>query len=481
MVSKAGHEHRMAKGTLYLMIAQVIFLGSGYIIHVGLAKTISPIEYGRFGVILSILMITQIFLNMGIPETVSKFISEGRDTKKVKKKALQIQLLFSLILFLIMFLLAPAIAGLLKDQKLVDFIRFASFIIPIRAVFSTLYGVINGLRHFKNSAVVSIIYDVIRVIFVFIFIYLGFGVLGAIGGYIFGAVVSLFFAFIFSRENKLGKTISSKEIITFSIPMIGFAASYITVINLDIFFVKAIIVNQNMAGYYTAIKALTSIVFGIAIALSFTLLPSISKSFSKKEISQTKSYINESIRYLLMILLPIVVIISLTSSKLINLLFPSEYVVAAFTLSIHMFGIILISFFVVLGSIINGIGKPKISFSIGIFLLVLNVLLNYFMIKSYGIVGGAYTTLLVGLLGTLLFSIIVFNQFHSLIDFKSFLKIICAGFIVLIFIKFIEIFYNVEGIIIIPFYLLLLVIYILTLFLLREINKKDIKMIKELL
>ena len=60
------NEHKLAKGTFFLMISQIIFLGSGYIIHFGLARIVSPAEYGRFGIILSLLMISQIFLNMGI-------------------------------------------------------------------------------------------------------------------------------------------------------------------------------------------------------------------------------------------------------------------------------------------------------------------------------------------------------------------------------------------------------------------------------
>ncbi|MCK4364597.1 MAG: flippase [Thermoplasmatales archaeon] len=474
------NEHRMARGTLYLMIAQVVFLGSGYAIHIGLARTISPIEYGRFGVILGLLMILQIFINMGIPETVSKFISEGRDTKNVKKKALQLQLLFSLILFLIIFLLAPIIADLLKDQKLVDYIRFASFIIPVRAVLSTLYGVLNGFRQFRKSAFVNIIYDIMRVIFVFVFIYMGFGVFGAIGGYIFGGVVALCFALLLTRQNKEGKNVFSKEIITFTIPLIGFAASYIIIMNLDIFFVKSLVVNQNMVGYYTAIKALSSIIFGVAMALSFTLLPSISKSYSKKDIFQTKSYINESMRYLLMILLPIGIIVALTSKGLINLFFPPEYVVAAIALSIHIFGIILISIFVVFGSVINGTGKPKISCSIGLILILLNIVLNYYLIKSLGIVGGAYSTLFVGILGVLLFSIAVFKNFHTLIRLKSFFRILFASIILLISIKIVDIFYVIQGYKLILFYFLFLGLYFLILFLLGEVNKRDIKIIKEL-
>ena len=98
--------------------------------------------------------------------------------------------------------------------------------------------------------------------------------------------------------------VSSRDIITFSLPMIGFSVSYTAMMNLDILFVKSLVENQNMVGYYTAARALSSIVFGIVAVLSFTLLPSISRSYAKNNISQVRSYINESMRYLLIILFP---------------------------------------------------------------------------------------------------------------------------------------------------------------------------------
>jgi stage V sporulation protein B len=77
-------EKKMAKGTVWLMIAMIIFMGSGYIIHIGLARVVSPDEYGIYGVILSLLAITEIFLQNGVPQSVSKFVAEGGNIKIIK-------------------------------------------------------------------------------------------------------------------------------------------------------------------------------------------------------------------------------------------------------------------------------------------------------------------------------------------------------------------------------------------------------------
>ena len=97
----------MAKGTLHLMIAQVVFLVGGYIIHFGLARIVSPAEYGRFGVTLALLQILQIFLVKGIPEAVTKFIAEGKDIKQTNRISFKIQLVLSFSIFVMLISLSP--------------------------------------------------------------------------------------------------------------------------------------------------------------------------------------------------------------------------------------------------------------------------------------------------------------------------------------------------------------------------------------
>jgi O-antigen/teichoic acid export membrane protein len=476
------HEHRMAKGTFYLMIAQVIFLGSGYVIHVGVARMVSAEDYGRFGVILSLLMITQIFLSMGIPETVAKFISEGRDTKIVRRKALKLQFFLSMLFFFGLFLIAPALAELLNDPQLTNYIRFVSFILPIRAIYHMHRGILNGYRDFGKSALVGVINSIAKVSIVFIFLFMALEIYGAIGGYIAAALITLGFAYFFSRKNISGKKVTSKEIISFSIPMVLFAISYVGIMNLDILFVKALVENQNQVGYYTAARAISSIVFGVSMALSTTLLPSISKSFSKGDMKQTTGYINDSIRYLLIILIPLGVMVSLTSEKLLNFFFPTEYIGASTALSILIFGIAFLIFFVVLGAIVNGAGKPKLSMSIGLFLVIIACILNYFLVKNYGMMGGAMTTLFVGIVGTCILSIFVIQIFRTLIPVKSFVKIVMAGMVLIP--SFFVLKNLIYGLFVLDFiivYIVLFGVYIALLFGMNELSKNEFYYVKHLL
>jgi len=472
-------ENKMAKGTFYLMIAQFIFLGSGYFIHFALARAVKPAEYGQFGVILGLLLLAQIFLNMGIPEAVSKFISEGRDSKSVKIKSLKIQIIFSIFFFMIVFISAPYLASLLRDSELTNYIRFAAFIIPVRAIFSVFRGVLNGFRKFTKTATTNLINAVTRLVFALLFILLGFGIYGALGGFIVGAGIAMFFSIIFSMKNKKGKKISAKEIVNFSYPMIGFAACYTAIMNFDILFVKALVVNEAMIGYYTSAKTISSIIFGVAIALTVTLLPSVSKAFADKNLVRIKSYISESLRSMTIVITPILVILIFFSGNILTFLFPDEYFIAASSLSVLTMGVIFVTYFVILGSIINGSGTPIISFIFGLILLTLSGVLYYVLISRYGIIGGAYSVLIVGFLGLILFSSAVYKRFKELIKINTLLRVVFSGFVISL-VSFVLDYLNlVTKISLIPFCFLIFGLYLLILIMVKELSIKEIVNLKQ--
>ena len=161
----------MARGTIFLMVAQTIFLVGGYIIHFGLARMISVSAYGVFGVVISILNIMRIFLQNGVTQSVTKFVSEGRDINIVKKESMKIQIIFILLTFTVYFFSAPYLARILGDSDLTYYLRLSSLILPISAITIVYMGLINGVRQFKNYAFAEIFYNILRVMFVFGFVF----------------------------------------------------------------------------------------------------------------------------------------------------------------------------------------------------------------------------------------------------------------------------------------------------------------------
>ncbi len=474
----------LAKGTIYLMSTQILFLISGYAIHFGLGRYLGPELYGTFGVIISLLTICRVLVESGTLRAVSKYTAERRELAVgIKNQTMKVQIILALIIFVFLFTLAPLIASLLKDSTLTPYIRFIAFFIPISSLYAVYFGLLNGIRAFGKQATVCIVYDVIKVLAVLTLVFLGFKVWGAIAGYLMASVVSLIMAYHYwiskDREDTgVRSNFEMSKIIKFAALVILFSLAFNLVISLDLFFVKAILSEKAQAGFYTSAAALSKVPYFIFLALSSTLFPSIAKSTSDKGNEElTKSYINQSLRYTLIFLIPCAFIISATSRNLISLVYTGGYLTAASPLSILIFGLTFLCLFIILTTVITASGKPKVSLAMVLVLLLVNIVLNRTLVSIFGLTGAAVATTITGFLGVLIAGIYVYNRFHSLTSLLSLFRIVAASSIIYI----VACIFSVSGIALIGYYIGLLLIYFALLFAFREIRKEDIQVARDIL
>ena len=473
----------LARGTIYLMSAQLVFLISSYAIHFGLGRYLGPELYGTFGIILSLLTICRVLVEPGAVRAISKYTAERKELAvAIKNQAIKIQIILALIIFAFLFTLAPLIANLLKDSTLVPYIRIIAFFVPAFSLYAVYFGLLNGIRAFGKQATVSIIYHVIKVLVVLALVYLGFELYGAIGGYLIAGVVSLIMArhYWISKDSKDGEVTDNfqmSRIVKFAAPIILFSLAFNLVVSLDLFFVKAILGEKVQAGFYTSAAALGKVPYFIFLALSDTLFPSIARSTSNKGSAElTKRYINQSLRYALMFLVPCSFIISATSRDLVTLVYTDRYLDAASSLSILIFGLTFLCLFIILTTVITASGKPRISLVMVLILLVVNILLNTTLVPIYGLIGAAVATTITGFLGVLISGIYIYKRFHILTNLLSVFRIVAASSIIYLCARV----FPVSGIPLLAYYACLLAIYFVLLFIFREIKREDIQVARDI-
>ena len=474
----------LAKGTVYLMSAQLVFLISSYAVHFGLGRYLGPELYGTFGIILSLLTICRVLVEPGTVRAISKYTAERKElTVRIKSQAMKIQIILALVIFLFLFTSAPLVANLLKDSTLIPYIRFIAFFIPISSLYAIYFGLLNGIRAFGKQASVSIIYHLVKVLVVFALVYLGFKVYGAIGGYLIASVVSLIMArhYWISRDredSRITDNFEMSKIIKFAAPIILFSLAFNLVISLDLFFVKAILGEKAQAGFYTSAAALSKVPYFIFLALGDTLFPSIAKSTSNKGNEElTRKYINQSLRYTLIFLIPCSFIISATSQDLISLVYTEAYLAAVAPLSILIFGLTFLCLFIILTTVITASGKPKISLVMVLVLLVINILLNTTFVPIYGLSGAALATTITGFSGLLMSGIYVYRRFHALTSLLSLFRIVAASSIIYLIARN----FSVSGVSLLCYYVGLILIYFALLFIFREIREEDIQVARNIL
>jgi stage V sporulation protein B len=470
----------MAKGTLYLIFANGVLFLAGYIIHFWLGRYLGPADYGAFGVVLYLMNTINLLITFGIPRSASKFIAEDYSKAgSIIREANRIQLVFCALLFGLYLGLAGVIAGLFKDASLAPYIRISALAIPAYALYS-IYGAgyLNGLRKFGRQALASIGDSITKVGAVIALVLFGFGVGGAIAGYILAALAGFLLAWKFLRPVEKSKVnFGWRKLVGFGIPATLFAATFFLLMSIDLFAVKAIGGGETEAGYYTSATTISRVSYFLFAGLAMTLLPSISKSTSSNNTELTKGYIQQSMRYMLMVLIPGVLLISATSADLLTLVYSSRYIEAASSLRILAFGLGLLSLFFVLAHIIMGSGRPKIALWIALPLVGVDILLNIFLIPRYGLVGAAWATTITGFLGVCAASVYTLWRFKTLTNLKSLGRICLASAV--IYVIALQVSLPVVWLPLI--YIGLLALYGGLLLLTRELKREDLATLRRIL
>jgi len=163
---------KMARGTLYLMIAEVMFVLSGWAIHIVAGRILGKNFYGVFVLLLTLLTQYRIFLASGVHRAVAKYISEDpRFAPAVRRQALRLQFIAGWALCGLVWVIAPSLARLWQNAELVGYIRLTGFFFPIFGLYSVYRGVLNGMKLFGREALVSIVYSLLKVLFLFVLIH----------------------------------------------------------------------------------------------------------------------------------------------------------------------------------------------------------------------------------------------------------------------------------------------------------------------
>jgi len=420
----------MGRGTLYLMVAAGVFLVSGYVIHFWLGRYLGPEKYGLFGIVLALMTIADLLLISGWPQGASKYIAEDNARLgSIVRTGTRLQVVVSLIVFALVIGLAGFIADWLGDPALTTYIRISAFVVPfyaLRAIYSD--GYLNGLKQFGKQAKVRIWSSIVKVAAVFALVSVGLGVKGAILGYLVAALLGFVLALRYlGRVQRSPTSFQYSKLLRFGLPATLFAATLLLIMNVDLFAVKAIAPGPASAGYYTSAATLARLPYFLFAALGLTLLPSISRATSTNNTELAASYIRESMRYMLMLLLPVMLLISATSTDLLTLVYSPRYVEAAEPLSILAFGLGFLSVFLVLAHIIMGSGRPGVVLGMAVLLVGTDIGLNILLIPRYGLEGAAWATTITGFLGMCAAAIYVLWRFGALVNARALGKILLAA------------------------------------------------------
>lgn len=402
--------------------------------------------------------------NAGIPNAISKLTSEynakGLKEAKVRtfKLGKRILGIISILAFIILFIFAEPLAKLIigdlsggnSISDITFVIRAISFALLIIPHLSVTRGYIQGHKYIETASTSQVVEQFIRIGVILLGSFLFYRVFHAslklsVGVAVFGATLGGIFAYLYLRKkinkNKsdldIGKhyekdAIENKEIIkkviTYAIPFVIIAVATNLYIFTDMVFVSRTL---NYLGFdagtvefvASAISTwgskINMIVTSIAMGFATSLVPTIVTSFHKHNLNDVNKKLNQSLKMIFFISLPMTVGLSMLAAPVWTIFYNTN-VYGAKVLSILIFTSLTGNILMLVSNTLQSMNKFKTIYLSNLTGLLLNVILDFPMMLLFHKIGldAYYGAIVASLLCNILSIYIGLSSLKKEYDFK---------------------------------------------------------------
>lgn len=413
------------KGTLILSCASILSRIIGFIYRIYLADILGEQLLGTYQLIFPIYVLCFTIYGAGMQSAISQVVAtlmgknnthskdEGLNESVPKDRTPRTILLagtilsFILALFLSIFINFNSkwlACNILMVPDCDIYLKLLTYLFPFCSISACICGYQYGLENAKPPAIAGIIEQITRILFVFI-----------IQGFfsdkeiccqiaVYGLTVGEFFGFLYNMStiknktfNKRKNKISLKESFKLLLPVFISLTSIKLTISL-LHSVESMFIPASLVKYgYTMNEALS--VYGIysgmampfimfpatiTMAISTMLLPAVSKAHSSGNKKQIKKLIRRTSYFCLVTGMTATVFFLLFGNICASLFFHNE--LAGRYLTVMSFLCPFLYLNMTYSSILNGLGKPHMTFVITVVCTLIKILSLIFFVPKYGMI-----------------------------------------------------------------------------------------------
>jgi O-antigen/teichoic acid export membrane protein len=185
-----------------------------------------------------------------------------------------------------------------------------------------------------------------------------------------------------------------RALVVFGVPMLGFELSRV-VLNIADRYMIQVMIGGDALGHYAAAYNMSEYVQMIAIAsVGQAIVPMYVKMWEEQGERETKRFLLDSLRYYLLLGIPVIAGVSAIGEDFLVLLASEKYREGAIVIPWVMAGLVIQGGMVILGASLYIHKQTILIMGRVAATAVLNILLNLLLIPRYGIAGAAVATLL---------------------------------------------------------------------------------------
>ena len=365
-----------------------------------------------------------------------------------------------------------------------DFLTITvTLLFTIESIIKSFLGLLNGtfqaFEEGRYQGISNTIINLLLLIFILLTIFTDIGLYGITFSYIIANTIGLIYAYYTLQKNITKPKFDfdkqfCKKITLLSIPFALSSLFYTIYYSVDMVMITTL-VGDYPNGIYNAAYKLISVLtlfYSVYIAVIF---PVMSKFFKNDEKLLIISF-EKSVKYLMLIMIPLSVSTMFYSTDIIQLIYGHQYDAASSALSILIWTVSLLFINGACSTLLNASHKEVTVTKVYIIAATFNILLNFYMIPNFSYDGAAISTVLSDLLIIIIF-IYTMYKLGQKPDKKLYfdlIKIIIGSAVLGIALYFL----NLNMWIALP---VGIIIYLLVIYLLKVFDNDDKYIIKEIL
>jgi O-antigen/teichoic acid export membrane protein len=406
-------------------MARSVFLGSGLVISVILARGLGPAEFGIYGVIISVLTWTQLLLNGGVPGATAKlFAQQPERAASIEQTARAVLISAGLALFALGWLAAPALARLLGIPSAAHVLRVALLDLPLMATYFAWQGALYGRARFGTLASSLVVHTLVKLVGIVLLAVLGLSVTGAILAQVAASIGVLGYLFaVVPPSRTMPAAELARPMLVMALPLSLYAMALQIHVNLGLWLLSAAGTAGATLGFFVAALNVSRTLTVVQAVLSGLVFASMSRALAQRDESTARLHLKEGARLALLLVAPVAALLSVDANPVVTLLFGSGYSPAGSILRWQLIAFALFPLLDLCFMALAADGRAAYSAWLLAALIAPGAGLCLVLVNSHGGAGAAAAQAIVVAMGTALAALATWRRFRTLLAPLTLLRV----------------------------------------------------------
>ena len=466
-------ENRLKKNTYFVSLGLLVQMLLSLALVPFAARYLGDKQYGHYGLASTLMFFVFLFNDFGVNSYLTREIARNREkAPEFVSNAIVLKILLMVVDLVLLFLFLT-VSGYPKVAK------YAIMIFAFYGLLSSFVklgiGIFEAFERMEYEAIVLISEKILITGLGIYFLVNGKGLITLCMVFVASGIFSLILTYVLLRKKFVSLRLSFdwlsiKNLFRRSLPF-GYSMILAMIYNYIGFMLLSFWVKPEVLGWYFAAVRLLAQTNIIPTILSTSMFPALSRAYVYSK-AQFEYWFTKGMKYLLFLAVPLALGTTILARPLVLLIFGDQFMNTVPVLRILAWNAGMLFFNIYFAAVLKAGNKQNLLVIIQLISLVLNVILNYLLIKKYSYIGAAWANLLTESFIFVICYVYISAKLASIKEYGFILKTMLSASIMTLFVIR---FANANIIYIAP---LAGIIYVITLYLSKGFTIREIVLLK---